>query len=228
MGGNNGTTQNFYIIKNTFLYKKTGNKKMDLTLKNLAEKYGTNKPTMTARVKKLEQENPEKTLTVKRDNTIYLTQTGLKLLQENIKEKPFGTKKRSTKKSKKTDTKNTIKNTSKNETKNTDISNELLKALKDQLDRQDKEIQTLKDQLETKDRQINKILDTLNQTLTQSQYLTGQAQTIINQDRITQELNEPPTETPPSGSGQPAPQKKSLFARLIVAGKILTGRNLKG
>lgn len=189
---------------------------MNFNLNDVAKKYGTNKPTINARIKKLERDNPSKVLTFKSDNVIYLTDIGLELLDKNINEKPISRKSFKSKKPLKKDVENSFKKGAEPVFKDELI--ELLKnnnkLLESQLDAKDREIARLSQIIEAQNQTIKEINQTLSHTLTESHTLIGREQERALIDNQAPELN--PVRPKPD-------RRKSFLSKLLVAGKVIKG-----
>lgn len=186
---------------------------MDLTFRNLAQRYGTTKANLRSRVKRIERDNPDIQVTDIKKNTTVLTDAGFRLLEEELAIKPFTKKKQKQPAGELTGADNSKQGTmthsmdyTENNTLEAQITaqntNALVDVLQSQLDANMKQIELLQSQLlakdkqlEAKDKQIADLIETLNQSLTQSNELTnnltnltGHAQTIIDRDRQPLEM----------------------------------------
>lgn len=106
---------------------------MSMTLDELSNLYDIPAPTLNARLKQLEQKEPHKKLSFKEKNLIKITDDGIKLLEENLKEKPYkkkNFKKRTLKSTLKSDFKNTLKSNLKSDLKSKDDEKQQRKLLK--------------------------------------------------------------------------------------------------
>lgn len=179
---------------------------MERTLKSIAKKYRTNKPTVNARLKKLEREHPELILTsIGENHTILLTDTGLMLLEEDLKLRPVQPKKKS-------DTK-----TDKKASNMPYISD---KQYLDALELLKKQNEILESEIAIKNKQIDKLTEVINRqqetinktlkTITETHILLGREQdrpalTTAKQQEAGQQ------ETPPRPSQRP----KTFLAKLL-------------
>lgn len=180
-----------------------------MTLREFSEKLGVKKPTVNARVKKLEKNFPNEKLTVKINSVIYLTETGLALLEKSFEESPVKVKAKKQKKEKRS------KQPTKNET------DELHRAYQERIKQLEDEVKTYRHELERKSKQIDQLLasqasltNTVSEALKNSQILLNQEQSIALIDRKL----EADTKTE-----QPKKKKRSLFSRLTIAGRVLKG-----
>lgn len=178
---------------------------MSLTLREYSEKHGIKKPTVNARLKKLERNNPDKTLTVKTDNIIYLTDSGITLLDKSFNDSPV--KAPATKKSKKR-----IKNkkpVSENSGELIKLYQETIKRLENELSDSNQEKERLLKQIDKLTAMVSELTGAVASALKDSQQLLNQEQSLALIDKTTT----------PDKPGE----KKSILARLAVAGKVIRG-----
>lgn len=191
---------------------------MEHTLRSLAKKYGTNKPTLNARLKKLEREHPELILTsIGENHTILLTETGLMLLEEDLTLRPIQPKKKDGTKADRL----TVKNTEKREPKGTYISEQQYKYMIELLEEQ---IKILEKEIERKNQTISELtqlaekqLETIDKsikTITESHILLGREQDRPALTEVKQQEAGQP-ETPPSPSQRPRTFLAKLLDRIL-------------
>lgn len=178
-----------------------------ITLREFAEKHGIKKPTVNARLKRLEKINQDKTLTIKTDNVIYLTECGLALLEKSFKDTPV--KPPAKRKAKRRANTEPVK----------DNERELIKVYQEQIKRLESDLSASRRDNERLLLQIDKLMamiadltGAVSLALKDSQRLISQEQTLTLMDKTD------------NAGGQEKPrEKKSLLARLAVAGRVLIG-----
>lgn len=105
---------------------------MKINLDELSKKYEIPKPTLNARLKRIEQKNKHLKLSYKEKNILYLTELGQELLEAELKENPY--KKKAFKKNVfKNDFKKTLKSDLKTDLKTENNLNKDIKKLEKEL-----------------------------------------------------------------------------------------------
>ncbi len=173
-----------------------------LTLKEFAEKRNIKKPTVNARLKRLERNNPDKTLTVKKENVIYLTNKGLELLNKSFNEIPVKTPPAKRKVEKRVN--KPVK------------ENEIIKLYEKQIERLENDLKLSRLENERLIKQNDKLMalitdltGSLSGALLDSQRLLNQEQSLALIDK--------------TGAGENKKEKKSLIVRLALIGRIIKG-----
>lgn len=197
-----------------------------LSLRELAEEYNTNKPTINARIKKLEKVL-NRPLTTKQDNIIYITEHGKRLLDDDIRTNPIKPKKKRQKKAgsaapatnQPRQSAPPVRQTAPEQPEKASQSNyinEYIELLKDQLEAKDLQLARQSELIES----LNDTIKALNKTLSESHALLSR-----EQDLKAAALPMPdPGITPAARPEQSRPgAKKSFLSKLLVAGKVIKG-----
>lgn len=201
---------------------------MDHTLKSVAKKYHTTKPTINARIKKIEREHPNKQITYTGENhTLYLTADGLELLEQDLINRPIKTRNKKGKKGGINEDILTVQNTVKKDVKTEYITRrehqEIVKLLEEQ-------IALLKTELDAKNLQIGNLTEiinnqtkTLSHTLNESHTLTSQAHELTAIEKFKADTKPtPPTieadiATASKELQKPRPKGKGSFIAKVYA-----------
>lgn len=192
------------------------------SLRDLAEEYNTNKPTINARIKKLEQVL-NKPLTTKQDNIIYITEHGKRLLDDDIKTNPIKPKKKRQKSNQtKTPTIKQTKQAPKEPEKDSqsDYLNEYIELLKENLNR-------LEEQLKAKDLQLarqNELIESLNANIQALNKTLSESHTLLSREQDLKAAALPMPEPEPMPPRQSRNgNKRNFLSKLLIAGKVIKG-----
>ena len=183
---------------------------MDKTLNDLASQYKAKKPALYARLKKIEAGQPDTELYYKSGNIIFLTATGLKLLEADLKANPINTKAKARKRQ---------KQEKEPEQQDSPIYyKELIESYKVQIKR-------LEQQLETKDRTIERLLAVIEELNKSYRQVLSESHTLTSQQQRIKAIELSQPEQPANNPEQPVKpkRKKSLIARAIVSARIIRG-----
>lgn len=173
-----------------------------ITLREFAEEHGIKKPTVNARIKKLETSNPEKTLTIKIKNIIYLTEEGLNLLEKSFDETPVKQPK--------------IKRRGRKKKAAKEDENELIKPYQEHIKRLEKDLDAAEEFIREQAQLIEQLMNSNSElTRTLSEGLKD-SHRLLNQEQSLALIDKTESEKKPQ-------RKKSLLARLSVAGRVLRG-----
>lgn len=179
-----------------------------ITLREFSETHGIKKPTVNARLKRLEKNNRDKILTVKTDNVIYLTEYGLSLLEKDFRDTPVKVPTKG--KTKKRD------NKSNNSGELIQLYQKQIERLEDDLKASRLENERLLNQIDKLTAMVADLTGALSGALTESQRLITDSQRLISQEQSLALIDKT--------DGQKKPrEKKSFIARLAIAGRILKG-----
>lgn len=176
--------------------------KESITLKEFSERHKIKKPTVNARLKRLEKNNPDKTLSFKSGNVIYLTGSGVSLLEKSFKESPVKAPVKA-KRSRRSNGREASK-----EAGLIELYREQVKQLEGELKAVRRENEKLLSLIETMAASNSDMSKSLGVALKDSHTLLNQEQSLALIDKTATQTQR---------------KRKSLLARLAVAGKVIRG-----
>lgn len=140
---------------------------MELTIKEYANQYGANKGTIYKRVKKLQELHPDAEITKQAGNVLYITPTGKRLLDEDLKKRPITQAEESNRLVK--------------------LLEEEVTILRDELEYKNRLIEKLVTSLDREQENNKRLLEALESGITQSNTLVKREQDI----RALEEIKKP-------------------------------------
>lgn len=176
-----------------------------ITLREFSNIFNIKKPTVNARLKRLEKINPDKNLTIRKDNVIYLTENGRELLEKSFKDSPVN------------QTKRKVKRGNNEPVKDKSDSGELLRLYQEKAKLLENDLKASRRENERLVNQVEKLIainaelsGAIGGALKDSQRLLNQEQSLALIDKTSVTPDKPK-------------EKKSILARLAIAGRVLKG-----